>query len=192
MGTFFSLEAMPTDEVITWHSTPTRASSMGKLVRIQLWIGVLHWTKTCLIQFLSRFSHKLANIPPPPNTKRHWLNPHEHHLFVPEFLRISKPWIWGCFGCSQFIPQCSLLVTTHSSDSGFMDEAINYIPVFFWLSPVLCVWMSATSVTFFSKMLPKTNRGCTKPTFQFVLQLYFSCYRHIQTRPSFALEPKVF
>ncbi len=86
----------------------------------------------------------------------------------------------------------SLLVTTHSSDSGFMDEAINNIPVFFWLSPVLCVWISAASVTFFSKMLPKTNRGCTKPTFQFVLQLYFSCYRHIQTQLSFALEPKVF
>jgi hypothetical protein len=56
----------------------------------------------------------------------------------------------------------------------------------------LCVWISAASVTFFSKMLPKTNRGCTKPTFQFVLQLYFSCYRHIQTQLSFALEPKVF
>jgi len=87
----------------------------------------------------------------------------------------------------------NLQLTTHSSDSGFMDEAINYIPcVFFWLLPVLWVWMSAASVTFFSKMLPKTNRGCTKPTFQFVLPLYFSCYRNILTQPSFAPEPKVF
>jgi hypothetical protein len=56
----------------------------------------------------------------------------------------------------------------------------------------LWVWMSAASVTFFSKMLPKTNRGCTKPTFQFVLQVYFRCHRNIQTWPSIALEPKVF
>jgi hypothetical protein len=106
MGTFFSLEAMPTDEVITWHSTPTCASSMGKLVRIQLWIGVLHWTKTCLIQFLSRFSQTSKHSPPHPQHKKSLAQSSwAPYMFVPEFLRISKPWIWGCFGCSQFIPQ---------------------------------------------------------------------------------------
>jgi hypothetical protein len=181
---------MPTDEVITWHSTPTRASSMGKLVRIQLWIGVLHWTKTCLIQFLSRFSHKLANIPPLPTQKG------IGSILMSTICLCQSFWEFPNLGFEDvlMLPVHTTIsvLTTHSSDSGFLDEAINYIPVFFWLSPVLCVWMSAASVTFFSKMLPKTNRGCTKPTFQFVLQLYFSCYRHIQTRPSFALEPKVF
>ncbi len=144
IGTFFSLEAMPTDEVITWHSTPTRASSIGKLVRIQLWIGVVHWSKTCLIQFLWRFSQTSAH-PPPSNTERHWLNPHEHQIFVPEFLRISKSWIWGCFGCSQFIPQ-----------------------VIYNLQPILQIlgsWMklSTTFLVFFFGFCLSCGSGCLQP-----------------------------